>query len=143
MLLHKMPQFKEEGNERHLVIHSRPTITSAKETKNRSFSIQPPEEYSTVNVNDLVDWIPIENNADEFDLGQILQEVEANTTSTTTPDPALALMEKKIPTTTSVSSSQNTLVQNFTSNREMQQYPFFPKMYFPNSNVTINYNFNK
>ena len=104
---------------------------------------KPPEEYSTVNVNYLVDWIPIENNADEFDLGKILQEVEANTTSTMTPDPALALMEKKIPTTTSVSSSQNTLVQNFTSNREMQQYPFFPKMYFPNSNVTINYNFNK
>ena len=86
-----------------------------------------------------LDWIPIENNSDDFDLGQIITEVDKMqndpkrhqtiaTTSVTHPT--------TIPTTNFVS--------NFTQNNASmaQTFPFLPRMIFPNSNVTINYNFN-
>ena len=73
------------------------------------------DQFNTINVADLVDWIPIENNKEDFDLGQILQEVESNATATRPPPPLqVAVPQEKDPVTT----TQNTVVHNITTNRE-------------------------
>ena len=35
-----------------------------------------PDEPTMINFNDIVDFVPIENNADDFDIGNIIQEVQ-------------------------------------------------------------------
>ena len=109
----------------------------------------PPQKIATSTVSSvneqnsgLLDWIPIENNEEDFDLGQIIDQVDRyenqvlqenqivqQQDTVLNPPP---LQEIKIP-------NQN-LVQNITHN-QANQYPFLPKMIFPHSNVTINYNF--
>ena len=90
--------------------------------------------FPTINNLDLVDWIPIENNAEDFDLGQIISEVDRN---------PIGIQEQN-QIEISKTSPPSTLVQNFTSNSaQSNDIPFLPKMYFLYSNVMINYNFNK
>lgn len=91
------------------------------------------------------DWVPIENNKDDFVLSQIISEIEkenADVNIPQLPNPdnsgqALVPMLQQI-ATTSVPNMQAPKVLNFS---QAQNFPVVPKMYFPNSNVTINYNF--
>ena len=107
------------------------------------------QKFDTLDLN-ILDWIPIENNADDFDLGDIITQVDnMERQKTTTVDlvaketvhPNEPLSELPLPNP-NVHQNQN-LVQNITNNQaNMNQFPFSPKMIFPHSNVTINYNFN-
>ena len=139
----KCPESKKrEMSDALSSVLGQPSPIPAKKKVVESTCSKPPQsdQFNTINVADLVDWIPIENNKEDFDLGQILQEVDSNATATRPPPPLqVTVPQEKDPVTT----TQNTVVHNITTNREMQHFPFFPKMYFPNSNVTINYNFNK
>ena len=112
----------------------KPKITATSTVSKAPQSPVPAAAFPTINNLDLVDWIPIENNAEDFDLVQIIDEVEKENKQITN-------VTKSDSVTT---PSNQTLVQNFTSTNTnaMNQYPFLPKMFFPNSNVTINYNFN-
>ena len=115
------------------------TVSRAPEKENI-----PKEQFGTINQLDLVDWIEIDNNADDFELGKILDEFERNEKALV-PSEGLAVKTPQTPKLQEPqqASGPNTLIQNFTSNQDMLQFPFLPKMYFPNSNITINYNFHK
>lgn len=100
------------------------------------------------------DWVPIENNVDDFDVASILKEIENTTNNYDITVPNQQNQNQvAMPSTTqalvpqnagenvpvpSTSSAQNSVV-NVNS---VQNYPVIPKMFFPHSNVTINYNFN-
>ena len=91
----------------------------------------------------IVDWVPIENNATDFDLGQIISEVEKlenqQVVTTTTTQSTSSVINTAKPTMPNAN-----FIQNYTQNNAnmAQTFPFLPRMIFPNSNVTINYNFN-
>ena len=100
---------------------------------------------------DIVDFIPIDNNADDFDLSSIINEVSnentANFLGNDVPTNAIALKTTESPAVVqsenaAIPSTQmnNNVVQNFNNH---QMHPFVPKMIFNNSSVTINYNFGK
>ena len=89
---------------------------------------------------DFLDFVPIENNAEDFDLGDIItaidkdqqdnkQIVAGGNTNNSNNNPTLN------PETI---AQRNSYVQNVTNN---QGIPFLPRNVFHNSNVTINYNF--
>ena len=52
-----------------------PQPQKIKKTATETVSVNPDTNDPTLNNLDTLDWVPIENNADDFDLGQILQEV--------------------------------------------------------------------
>lgn len=131
--------------------------------------------FGTINMEDIdfEDWVPIENNRNDFDLGDVLNTIEnerqnnqGNIMLNTAPNPpptgqmqptsneninptqfnqiALPNADPQPSTSHQVlpapnnPGQTNNQVLNFSS---AQNYPLIPKMYFPNSNVTINYNF--
>ena len=101
----------------------------------------------TIDLN-ILDWIPIENNADDFDLGNIITQVDdmerckqTDLVTKETVNPNLPLSKIQLPNPNVPQNQQ--FIQNVTNNQSnMQNFPFLPKMVFQNSNVTVNYNFN-
>lgn len=113
------------------------------------------------------DWVPIDDNISDFDLNSILNQIEnENEKYGNPPAPkepsqgAVALqsnqqIEMPKENVVAVASPPQPVVpsppmpepQPCSSNQVVnvsnaQNYPVLPKMFFPNSNVTINYNFN-
>ena len=98
-----------------------------------------------------MDFVPIENNSDDFDLAKIIDNINQKNN-----DVQLAIAPIQNPDLNTCTKSQSVDLQvaipipnqanqpsisnNFTN---MQNFPILPKMIFPNSNVTINYNFSK
>ena len=99
--------------------------------------------FPTINSHDIVDWIPIENNSHDFDLARILDEFEQTTKTSTEMTTVTKDIKADVAAESNASPVPSTLVQNFTASASnMQNHPFVPKMFFQNSSVTINYNFN-
>lgn len=116
-------------------------------------------EMSTVNMQDydFDDWVPIDNNKADFDLDELLTKIKkeneniqgniSNKPPAVENPPAnmqvvpLQNAQKNIITNPAVqpSTSNQNAVINYSQASNM---PVVPKMFFPNSNVTINYNFN-
>ena len=92
---------------------------------------------STIDLN-ILDWIPIENNSDDFDLGCIIDEVER--VDKQKQQTAVATTTVETPSVMSGTQFVHNHTQNYAN--MAQNFPFLPKMIFSNSNVTINYNFN-
>ena len=102
---------------------------------------------------DFLDFVPIDNNVDDFDLQQILGDIEKNQTEQQQVkdiQPNLALAPTTPRTATlnydnpSIPVANANTVNNVTNNStQMQNQPIIPKMIFPNSNVTINYNLSR
>lgn len=101
------------------------------------------------------DWVPIDNNINDFDVSNILKEIENQTKNYEVPQPDQNQMQIAIPNEIPAVSSAlvptnpppPVVPQPSSSNQVLnvsnaQNYPVLPKMFFPNSNVTINYNFN-
>lgn len=113
------------------------------------------------NLNDFEDWVPIENNKDDFVLVDILNQIEnenaavekqaennqalvpinpnmqpqnaSNAIPPAIPGPSSA--QPVIPVFNPTAGHQHVVNLN-----QAQHNPQMPKMYFPYSNVTINYN---
>lgn len=116
----------------------------------------PPNEGSSAvpmlsNANfDFEDWVPIDNNKADFELSQIIEAIEKENANVNNPqDIALPVVPKNNGTASAAMSAmpstsgmplttQNSNILNF---NQAQSFPIVPKMYFPQSNVTINYNF--
>ena len=90
---------------------------------------------------DFLDFVPIDNNADDFDLGDIIATLDKNTNQQhkveAYGDTQLALNPPK----TVESTVTSNYTQNVTTHQTMQGFPMLPRNVFHNSNVTINYNF--
>ena len=134
----KCPETKKREMSEALNIFEPP----AKITKKPSATVSKIPAHDT----EFIDFVPIDNNEDDFDLGSILKEVSEDPNinfdniqpNAVTPITA----SETIPTTEQsenapVPASQNNYIQNFNN----QTHPFVPKMMFHNSTVTINYNF--
>ena len=110
---------------------------------------KPPVQNQNTGEIDFLDFIPIDNNAQDFDLSTILQDIEKQNKS---------VMKSSEPSTSAVTpqnppNSAKTLdfegaitlsqvIQSVTNNQSTQNHPFEPRMVFQNSSLTINYNFN-
>ena len=103
--------------------------------------------FPTINFDDIVDFVPIDNNISDFQLSDILKDIQnsdKNQQSVTNP--------AQTPTKNQLVRKQNdtpmtTMTPNQTHNAQVwninqaQNNPFLPCMWFPNSSFTINYNF--
>lgn len=110
----------------------------------------PPNQGSTAVAPDIAnvefeDWVPIENNKDDFVLADILSVIEKENAKVSIPQenqvavPSTSNIQTTMPPTMATPlNTQNPNVVNF---NQAQSFPIVPKMYFPQSNVTINYNF--
>ena len=98
---------------------------------------QQSHNFGTINFDDITDFIPIRNNADDFELAKILDDIENKSTKvvpvTKTDSTTMT------PTTTNLTfPSMNT--QNNVTVNQPPNFAYLPQMYFPHSTVTINYN---
>ena len=109
------------------------------------------EKFETINFDDIVDFIPIDNNADDFDITNVLSEVsnrEENVAKTSEiaiqSEKAMAPIQQNIPVMPQVQvpNIAFTPQNNIMNVTQANSFPLIPQMYFPNSNVTINYNIN-
>lgn len=110
--------------------------------------------FDTINMEDydFDDWVPIENNKEDFDLQALIAKLEkvekenaqGNVSGNTTSAGPLVPAQEITPSTnaaplaTPLNNQNQSNVVNFT---QASNIPVVPKMFFPNSNVTINYNF--
>ena len=131
----------------------------AKINKTPTVSTPPTDNYETDNGNvnepnqilpniDFMDFVPFENNSDDFDLAKIIQNFEKENNS----DVQVAIapisntnakkvnLQAVIPNPNQANPPANNF-HNITNSTKMQNYPILLKMIFPSSNVTINYNF--
>ena len=119
---------------------------------------------------DILDFVPIDNNSNDFDLNEIIKTVDQQqTTSDINNDtqmpvalmtPQINVKENTGQNPVALTTPQNQTVSfenppvpapqmssnvnfNTTNSTNMQNQPFIPSMIFPHSNVTINYNFQK
>ena len=106
-------------------------------------------EYSTINFEDIVDYIPIENNADDFNIGTIIAEVnnpkgpicsENAVTPANPQQSAMQILKENIQVPTPIEMPNPINTSNSINVTQANNFPLIPQMYFPNSNVTINYN---
>ena len=116
-----------------------PTIMPKRAKPTEAMS-KPPEE--------IVDFIPIEDNIADFDLGNILDEIEKEEKKQNPPNSNVVAVttgpvESDNMSENALVPSQTQNVVNNVTNTNMQTHPFLPKMVFNNSSVTINYNFSK
>ena len=108
--------------------------------------IKPPT--TDPNETDFLDFAPVDNNANDFDLAETVKTIERAENQTKNIQQTLVPTEpKKVqianPTIDVQTQRQGKVLNNITNNSNMQNYPFLPKMIFPKTNVTINYNFSK
>ena len=78
--------------------HHQPSPIVQKKKKVEATVTTPQEDsqenqFPTINGLDLVDWVPIENNADNFDLGEILKEIKENNTKPKVPVPVTTTVQ--------------------------------------------------
>ena len=120
--------------------------------------------FPTINFDDFTDFISIENNHNDFDLQTIVNDVhnqdlqnkaihqtltdKTNQIAKTSPAPQISnqnnrLVEAQRPMNPAPApfNHVSTTTANVCNISQAQNIPFLPRMYFPNSNVTINYNF--
>ena len=110
--------------------------------------------------NNIVDFVPIEGNADDFDLGKILESLEkdppiqpqeaqpiandaqntnhAQTSNENVQEGRVPIVNHPDEPQMGITPSQRNVLTNVTN----QTLPMQPRMIFNNSSVTINYNFN-
>ena len=127
-----------------------PTAKKTKPNPTSTVSRPPPtdnDDQTNKNQN-FLDFVPIENNKDDFHIADILQEIEkenANYQNIQTNNSAIAPVTDQIPkiNTENAQVPATQTVTNVSNNSHMQNYPIIPHMIFPHSNVTINYNFQK
>ena len=134
-----------------------PPKKKKKKIKTATISSPPTEDKSDTNNDpnqilpniDFMDFVPTENNSDDFDLTQIIDNInkENQTDEQLAIAPVSTTVQKQninlqaaIPNPNQANPPNVSNLNNITT---MQNYPFLPKMIFPNSNVTINYNFGK
>ena len=106
--------------------------------------------FETINFDDFSDFIPIENNAQDFQLSEMLRDIQHETQNHPNPPKPDQIDRQIVPATSTpglVTPHQND-IPNMTNAQvwnvnQAQNNPFVPKMRFPNSNVTINYNFHQ
>ena len=112
---------------------------------------------------DFLDFIPIDNNIDDFDLTSILKDIadkdqdsktnEQDTTLPKNPDINKAMIPQnmQIASAKSENTANNSelavtppqITNKVTNKSTTQNAPFIPRISITHSNVTINYNFNK
>ena len=143
----------------------KPKASSTVTTESTTRNTDQQAEFPTLNVNDIVDFVPIPNNVDDFDINQILKVVEEAEKSTEKIPEANKVPQEdtevraKTPVTTpsetaTVPNPVNITVPpaplvgysppnlNSVQVNQGNNYPLVPQMYFPGSNVTINYHIN-
>ena len=109
---------------------------------------EPPPEKQNLPIlqdSDIIDYIPIENNAKDFDLRQIIdtvaqENIDRQTNQIVQKPPTNALTDM---TNVTVPNTAVTTINQNISNTQQLSSPFVPRMVFPHSNVTINYIFSK
>ena len=115
-----------------------------------STDIKNPDETGTsANDIDFLDFVPIENNSDDFDTKDNAEKLtetdqnEQNKATVPVPQPGTSVQSAPTPNIPTMQIENpavpTQVLQNVTQNT--QNAPFIPKMIFPHSNVTINYNF--
>ena len=120
--------------------------------------ITPAETVSKVPTNtdnvDFLDFVPIDNNSDDFDLNEIPKTIDTeekqkdnsdtnqNAIALETPHELITQPMENATVPTGNPQNPGNYVQNINST-QMQNQPIIPRMIFPNSNITINYNFAK
>ena len=124
MLLKKCPDTKKRTMSMAL---SGGVPTKSPKLAHAAISKAPQANNDKLDAINFMDFIPIENNADDFDLSDILTKIENNTDKT---NQIVALQPSN-------AIQPNSFTQNVTHN---QGIPFLPRNVFHNSNVTINYN---
>ena len=92
---------------------------------------------------DFLDFVPIENNANDFDLGDIIEKLDAEDKEKKQivaggNQIAPNVNANQVPNMPESAMMANNYIQNVTNN---QRFPLLPRNVFHNSNVTINYNF--
>ena len=138
---------KSQGN-------NSPNVKIAKKSVTATVS-KPPEDQ---NINlDFLSFVPIDNNQDDFDLRNMLETIEAENQqdqtgqiakdncgpiALQTPNQNQNQVQNKLAAVPVTQQNVPNMVQNVTNN-SIKMQPIIPKMIFPYSNVTINYNFSK
>ena len=113
---------------------------------------------STINFDDIVDFIPIENNPEAFDILSIIDEVASdkndkknqeiqpetappmNSENAVTPVQMREILVQMPKENVTLAQNPTTTTSNTFQLNQANNFPLIPQMYFPNSNVTINYN---
>ena len=115
-------------------------------------AVATPADFLTINIQEFNDFVPIDSNEDDFDLATILNDI--NKTDQGQKKEIVPLQNadvnigpqlcktKKIAIPQNAQNTppcfNNANVWNF---NQPQNVLFVPRMWFPNSTVTINYNF--
>ena len=118
-----------------------------KRIKTASVASPPSEEgCASLNAQDIIDFVPIDNNADDFDLGTILNDVVSEEKSkpqlnipsenAVVPAEQHPIIHQQFPQIGFAPVESNKTVNVAQANN----FPLIPQMYFPGSTVTINYN---
>lgn len=96
-------------------------------------------------MDDIVNFVPIENNQNDFQLAELLNDIDKDSIMNQTAQNTVAKTDESViqqqrPMTP---LQRNTYIPNVWNMNlaQSQNYPFVPQMWSPNSNVTINYNF--
>ena len=112
---------------------------------------KPPKPKASNETNDVdfLDFVPIDNNVDDFDLANILKDISDKENSTSNTDKALAinppnaLVTPPVPEVEMESTIVPSQIVHNVTNQNMQNTPFVPRMSISHSNITINYNFQR
>ena len=89
-----------------------------------------------------LDFVPVDNNYQDFDIANILQDIETENLKVAIPTPSQT-PAVNIDIRQTSTPSNGTTMTNITNSISNQNNHFIPRMTFPHSNVTINYNINK
>ena len=128
------------------------TIMINEEHSLQVVQVQDPKEFDTINLAQFNDFVPIENNAANFELGSVindLKQIEAQNhqlliqpkNQQNNQNAQMVLQNKAIGTNQNSMLRQPEVPQFNWNVNQAQNNPFVPKMWFPNSTITINYNF--
>ena len=110
-------------------------------------------QFGTINFKDIVDFVPISNNADNFDIHNILNEVvteqkpveERNQVDLVASAATVPSAQQNIPQmyNPNIAVTPPQMANSKTLNvTRANGFPLISQMYFPHSSVTINYNIN-
>ena len=132
----------------------KPTVTALNTTENDT-------ALGTINFNDIVDFVPIANNANDFDIADLISEVakepEENPPQNVNVQREIASEQAVVPKYIGETQNKNqplaipnialpnaqftppTTTNQTLNYTQANTFPLIPQMYFPNSSVTINY----
>ena len=137
------------GNPAKKMPTSTMSVNHENETSGSSTNAPTPKavDYSTIDMNEFCYFVPIENNTNDFELGQIIndiEEIEAKNDQYLKGKQVAVRQEKRI-NVPNQNDAANQMGNTFNSQvwnvNQAQNNPFVPRMWFPNSTIAINYNF--